>query len=151
MKTVVIRSAKAIALFAIASSLSACSTSSLFSSEGLWGASLGTAAGAGAGYLVGQHIGKQTENMALLGGIGAGVGVLAGGLLHDENVKASQQKLTVVREARLIGENQKELDHLRQAMEDASVWGQTEVKPWNERYVTDENASNTPYQGPSVR
>lgn len=133
------------------SSLSACSSSSILSSEGLWGASLGTAAGAGAGYLVGDHIGKQTENMALLGGVGAGVGILAGGLLHDENVRSSQQKLAVVREARLIGENQKELDHLRQSMEDATVWGQTEVKPWNERYVTDENSSNTPYQGSSVR
>ena len=135
-------------LFAgVTMSATGCSTDSLFTSEGLWGTSLGTAAGVGTGYLVGQHIGKPTENMALIGGIGAGAGLLAGGLLHDENVKASQKKLQVVREARLIGDNQREIDHLRQTLEDSSVWGQNEVKPWNERYVTDEDDGYSTYQG----
>ena len=144
LKSLVIRT---LAIATLLGSGTGCSYDRMFTSEGLWGTSLGTAAGVGGGYLVGQQIGKPTENMALLGGVGAGAGLLAGGLLHEENVKASQKKLQVVREARLIGDNQREIDHLRQSLEDSSVWGQNEVKPWNERYVTDEDDGYSTYQG----
>lgn len=137
------------AVVLLSSNLTACS--SLFTTEGLWGTTIGSAAGIGTGYIVGDNIGKQTENMLLIGGVGAGLGALAGTLLHDENVKSSQKKLAVVREARLIGENQREIDHLRRSLEDSSTWGQLEVKPWNERYVTDEDASNVPYQGVKLK
>ena len=143
---------KVLAFVALCSSVAGCTSySSIMSSEGIWGTSLGAAAGVGGGYLLGQEVGKETENMLLLGGIGAGLGALSGGLLHDENVKSSQKKLAVVREARLIGENQREIDHLRQALEDSSIWGQTEVKPWDQRYVIDEDAGYDVYQGPTPK
>ena len=125
----------------------ACSMQSLLTSEALIGTAVGAATGTAGGYFVGEEIGKRNENMALIGGLGAGVGALAGGLLYEEGLKSSQKKLVVMREARLIGQNQREIDSLREDLHDSSVWGQLEVKPWNERYKIDEDAASCPYQG----
>ncbi|MFN8388973.1 MAG: hypothetical protein U0136_01635 [Bdellovibrionota bacterium] len=126
--------------------LGGCSPSSLVSQEGALGTGFGFLGGTGAGYLIGQQIGKKTENMALVGALGGGLGALAGGMLHERNVAQSNAKRAVVREARAIDENQRRIDEMRERMSDASTWGRSEVKPWNERYLGD--SYDSPYEGP---
>ena len=134
----------------ISSALIGCSSgSSMFTQEGMMGSSFGLLAGTGAGYLIGQQIGKPTENMALAGGIGAGLGLLAGGLMHDRNLKKEYAKQAVVREAQLVSDNQKDIDDMRQRMQDSSTWGQGEVKSWNDRYWGE--SYDVPYEGPIGR
>ena len=126
-------------------SASACSMSSALTQEAIMGTAFGTAAGVGTGYLIGDEIGKQTENMALAGGVGAGLGLLAGGLLHEHNVKEAEQRSVLIREVKMIGENQREIDALRERLTESSTWGKGEVKPWKERYWGDNY--NIPYEG----
>jgi hypothetical protein len=126
-------------------SFTGCSFSSLGTSEALLGGGLGAAAGTGAGYAIGESIGKSTENMLLVGGIGTGLGLLGGAMLHERNMKEAQRRDVLIREIRMVGENQKEIDSLRERMHDESSWGGMEVKPWNERYLGE--SYNTPYEG----
>ena len=129
--------------------LAACSPSSILTSEGATGGLIGGAAGTGVGYLIGQQIGKKPENMLLAGSIGTGLGLMAGGLLYERNLVAVQEKHIILRQARRVSEQQREIDHIRQQMTDSSTWGQMERKSWNERYWGD--GYNNPYEGTSSR
>jgi len=124
---------------------SACSVSSAFTQEALVGTTLGTVAGTGVGYLIGDKIGKKTENMAVAGGVGAGLGLLAGSLLHERSVREAEERSVIIREVRMIGENQREIDELREKLVDSTTWGRGEVKPWKERYWGENYSS--PYEG----
>ena len=124
----------------------ACSPGAYTSTESLMGAALGTAAGSGVGLLYANKYGNKTENILINGAIGSGVGLLAGALLHERNLKVAKERDVVLREARLIHENEKELVELRKQIESASSWGQNEPKPYDQRYP--EANPNRPYQGP---
>ncbi len=128
----------------INSSLSSCSSSSALSSIGLIGTGLGAAAGTGVGYVIGDKIGKKTENMVLAGAIGAGAGMLAGGLIND-NLELEKAKTRIIRQARQTDARQHEIDSLRESLTDASNWGKLETRSWNERYRGD--YYDTPYEG----
>ena len=124
---------------------SGCSPSSLITTEGLAGSLLGAAGGSGVGYAIGQQIGKTKENMLLAGGIGAGLGIMGGALLHEHNISAVQKRQIVIRQAQVINRQQQEIDSLRDTMHDNSAWGRGEVRPWNERYLGEN--SDSPYEG----
>lgn len=126
-------------------SLSACAPSSMFTQEGLVTSSFGAAAGTGAGYLIGKQIGKKTENMLLGAATGSALGLMAGGLLHENNIRSAQQREVLIRQARMVGSTQKELDILREQLYDSTRWGGNEVKPWEERYWGDFHGH--PYEG----
>jgi len=138
-------SARIFLFIVVGSLLSGCSYGSVFTSEGLMGTSIGMAGGTGAGYLIGEEIGKKTENMALGAGIGSGLGMLAGGMLHEHNVRETQTRQVLIREAKMVGENQAEIDALRERMTESSVWGRSETKSWNDRYWGDNEG--VPYEG----
>jgi hypothetical protein len=121
----------------------------MLSTEGAITSSLGLLGGTGAGYLIGQRVGKKTENMALAGAIGGGMGLMAGGLLHEHNMKVVEARRARVREARALDRNQSEIDELRERMYDDSSWGRSEVKPWNQRYW--DESYDEPYEGPVGR
>lgn len=127
----------------------ACSPASVLSSEGAIGGLVGGAAGTGVGYLIGEQIGKKPENMLLAGSIGSGLGLMAGGMLYERNLVAVKEKQIILRQARRVSEQQREIDRIRQQMHDSSSWGQMERKPWNERYWGD--SYNSPYEGSSAR
>lgn len=132
-------------LFALLFGGVGCSASSLLTTEGVAGTALGTIGGTGVGYFVGEQLGKKTENMALAGGIGAGLGMLVGGMLHERNVSEVRARQVLVREAQVVNENQREIDSLREKLTDSSTWGRGEVKSWNERYMGE--SYDIPYEG----
>lgn len=117
----------------------------MFSQEGAVASLITSGIGAGAGYAVGNEIGKKTENTLLGAGIGAGLGLMAGGLLHEQNLKVAKARAIVVREARMLDRNQKEIDNLRERIYESSSWGGNESRPWNERYWGED--PDYPYQG----
>ena len=96
------------------------------------------------GYVIGDKIGKKTENMVLAGAIGAGAGMLAGGLIND-NLELEKAKTRIIRQARQTDARQHEIDSLRESLTDASNWGKLETRSWNERYRGD--YYDTPYEG----
>ncbi len=124
---------------------SACSLGSAFSTEGIVGTAIGTLGGTAAGYAIGDQIGKKTENMALAGAIGGGMGMLAGGNMHDRAQAHQEVKQAIVREAQIVDSNQLEIDSLRERMHENSSWGQSERRPWNERYWGE--SYDLPYEG----
>lgn len=126
-----------------------CSPASMFSQEGAIAGLITSGIGAGAGYAVGNQIGKKTENTLLGAGTGAALGLMAGGLLHEQNLRTAKQRAVVVREARMIDSNQKEIDDLRERVTESTRWGGNEVRSWNERYLDEEPAN--PYQGAITR
>lgn len=128
----------------INTSLCSCSSSSALSSLGLIGTTVGAATGIGAGYVIGDQIGKKSENMLLAGAIGAGTGMLVGGLINDSQ-EEKNAKTRIVRQARQTDARQKEIDALRESLSDGSSWGKLETKSWNERYRGD--YYDTPYEG----
>ena len=105
---------------------------------------IGTAGGAGIGYLFSRDRGHTAENVLINGAIGASAGLLAGALLRERNVKIEQEKQVVQREARVIDENQKELDALRERVYDSTSWGRSEKKSFDQRYQIE--TSELPYQ-----
>lgn len=122
-----------------------CSPSSYTSQEGMMGGITGTTIGAGIGWWFGKEYGKMTENILLNSAIGGGIGLLAGALLHDQNIKIARKREIVKRESIMISQNQKELDMLRERLYDSTSWGGNETKSWDERYVGED--SDYPYQG----
>jgi hypothetical protein len=124
-----------------------CSPASMGTTEGLYGTALGAAAGTGVGLLFAQKVGNTAENVLINGAIGAGAGLLAGALLHEQNVEVAREREVVQREARLLHENEREIAQMRRQIESASSWGQNETQTWAERYPEDQ--SNLPYQGPA--
>ena len=125
--------------------LGACSPGSYATGEALAGTLVGSSAGAGVGWLLGERVGNKTKNVLVNSAIGAGVGVAAGALVHEQTAPLRRREDAVRREARLIGETQKEIDDLRQSIYDQSSWGNNELKPWDERYLGED--AITPYQG----
>ena len=55
-------------------------------------------------------------------------------------------RVVTVREPEAIPGEIKELDALRQEVEERTTWGRGETKPWNERYEGEN--SGQPFQGP---
>lgn len=125
--------------------LQACSAASYGTSEGIFGAIAGGLAGAGVGTIIGDEYGKKTENIALGSGVGAASGLVLGALLHERNAPLKKEKVQIVRQAKFIGERQKEIDTLREEVDAESSWGRLDVKPWSERYQIE--TSDLPYQG----
>lgn len=125
--------------------LSGCSPTSSISPEIFTGTALGTAAGSSVGWIFSREYGNTAQNLLVNGAIGAGVGLLAGTLLHERNVKLAQERQVVIREAEVIDESQKEIDQLREKVYDSSSWGRNETKSFDRRYQTEE--SEAPYQG----
>ncbi len=130
-------------------SVSSCSLDSLTTSEAVLGGGAGALAGAGIGSIIGDRIGKKTENMAMIGGIGAGTGILLGSLIHDNRAEANKEKAEIIRRAGEISQRQKQIDKLREQVQSDSSWGRSEVKPWSERYETE--VSDYPFQGISLK
>ena len=125
---------------------SACSSGSYLTQEGFLGSAVGAVGGSGLGYLIGQQVGKKTENVAIAASVGAGLGLLGGAWLHEQNSRYSEENQTVVREAKLIESQQHEIDHLRGLIYDSSSWGDNDRnKSWDQRYNIDQSA--IPYQG----
>jgi uncharacterized protein YcfJ len=136
-----------LSIFALCS-LGGCSFASYASQEALTGALGGTAVGSAVGWVIGQEVGDTAQNVAVNAAIGTGVGILAGAALNERNIRAAQKKEVVVREARLISKNQKELDELREEIYDSSSWGRNEVQSWDQRYTGD--YPSVPYQGSTL-
>lgn len=123
------------------------SVSTLTSCATVTGGVIGGAGGTGVGYLIGDQVGKKTENMLLAGSIGAGLGAL-GGNWFEQYREASKNKRTIyVRQSREIDENQKKLDALRNLQYEESIWGQKETKPYNERYWDSSDYEGGEYEG----
>lgn len=127
---------------------SACSLSSLPTTDGLLGATAGAVVGGGIGNIIGDHLGKKTENTAIAAGVGALSGLAIGGLIHDNRMEIAKEDAQVIREAELISSRQKEIDEVRKSTEAKSSWGRSEVKPWQDRYQIE--TSEYPYQGPGL-
>ena len=131
----------------LAATLSSCSVSSVGTTEAASGAVIGAAAGTGIGYLIGEEIGKKTENMILAGTIGAGIGILGGALIHEYLRSRATKRTVVVRQSRAIDENQKKIDALRNLQYEQSIWGQKETKPWDQRYWDSADYEGGEYEG----
>jgi len=127
-------------------SSNACSLSSYPTLEGLVGTLAGAGAGAGVGHLIGSQIGNEDKNMAISAGVGAVSGLAIGALIHDQRAQLAKEEEAIIREAKMIGERQKEIDDIREEVYSESSWGRLEVKPWHERYQSD--PSEYPYQSP---
>lgn len=130
-------------------SCSSCSPTNAASQEGLIGALFGGGVGAGIGSYFGKEFGHETENIAINSGIGAGLGLMAGALIHDINQESERKKAVIIRQAKMIGENQTELDRLREEYSESTKWGRSEVRPWKERYWGDNPGE--PYLGPAPK
>jgi len=128
--------------------LSGCSPAGFVSPEGMVGTGIGAAAGSGVGWLFAESVGNTAENVLINGAIGAGVGMLAGAMLYQRNLKVAREREVVMREARMLDVNQQEIDQLRRKVDDASSWGANETRPWDERYQKVQD--NRPYQGPKT-
>lgn len=126
-------------------STTGCSLANYVSQEGLTGALGGTAVGSAVGWFIGEEVGNKEENIALNAAIGTGVGILAGAAVNQKNIRSARKKEVAIREAKLISKNQKELDKLREEINESSSWGRNEVKPWDKRYIA--NEQDPPYQG----
>lgn len=129
--------------------VSGCSPASVLTTEGAAGGLLGAAGGTGIGYAIGTQIGKTTENMLLAGTIGTGLGLMAGGLLYEQNMFSAERREVVIRRAQQISTQQKRIDSLREEMFERSSWGRQEVKSWNDRYWGD--SYDSPYEGAVTR
>lgn len=125
-------------------SISACSLASYPTATAGIGLLSGGILGAGAGNLLSQRIGNSTKNTALIGGIGAATGLIVGAAIHEQRQQMAKEQEAVIREARRIDYRQKEIDAMRQDVYGKSSWGQLEIKPWHERYITE--TSEDPYQ-----
>ena len=134
-----------ISLLLILLPLSSCSPSSYTSAEGLTGTLIGTGIGSGIGWFLGEELGKKKENIAVNAAIGGGAGLLGGALLHEKKISLAKEREVVIREALLIDENQKELDNLRNDLDESTNWGRGEVKPWDQRYLDYED--DRPHHG----
>lgn len=128
--------------------VSSCSPTSYISQEGMLGGLTGTLLGSGVGWYLGSEKGHMGENIALNAAIGGGLGLLGGAMLYDHNVKLVQKREVVQREARLVSQNQREIDLLRQELDDASSWGRNETQSWDRRYLDEE--SGYPYQSSTM-
>ena len=126
-------------------SASGCSAAAYGSQEAFTSGLAGGAVGSGIGYLIGDRIGNKSQNIAVNGAIGAGLGLLAGAAINERNIQLAKQREIVVREARLIGKTQMELDKLREELNESTSWGRNEVKPWDQRYTADDYPA--PFQG----
>ncbi len=132
-------------LAVLACTCSSCTPASYSSQEGVTGGLLGVGTGALSGWLIGEQVGKKTENIALGSAIGGGLGMLGGAWINEQNIKLVRKRELVVREATLVGQQQRELDQLREQVYDSSSLGGNEVKPWDRRFWDEEPES--PYQG----
>ena len=134
-------------LVCITISCTSCSLASYASQEAVAGALGGTVIGSATGFAISRRIGNTSRNVLVNAAIGTGAGLAAGTLLNHRNIKNAKKREVVVREAKLIGKNQLELDRLRQEIYDASSWGNNEVGTWDKIYP----ATNTgnPHQGSS--
>jgi hypothetical protein len=104
------------------------------------GTLVGTGIGSGIGWILGEKTGSKGKNIALNAAIGGGLGLLGGAVLNQRNIQVAREREVVVREARMISKNQRELDTLRSKVYESSSWGQNEVKSWDQRYTgTTEN------------
>lgn len=111
---------------------------------GVTGALVGTGIGGLTGYAQGD-----LERGALIGGVaGAVLGTIAGGMFPESESEEAQTEKIVIRTPRYPLDTQKEIDTIRQQMEDSSILGGGEVKPWNERYQGNEVPIH--YQGPET-
>ena len=122
-----------------------CTAAAYGSQEALTAGLMGGGIGSGVGWLIGNEIGDKSQNIAVNGAIGAALGLLAGAAINERNIQLAKQREVVVREARLIGKTQMELDKLRGELDNSSSWGRNEVKPWDQRYTGDDYT--IPYQG----
>lgn len=111
---------------------------------GVTGALLGTGIGGLTGYAQGD-----LERGAVIGGVaGAVIGTITGGMFPESESEEAQTEKIVIRVPSYPSDTQKEIDALRQRMEDDSILGGGEVKPWNERYQGNEVPIH--YQGPET-
>lgn len=125
----------------------ACTAASYVSQEALTAGTVGSLTGSGIGWLIGNEIGDKSKNIAVNAAIGGALGLVAGALINEKNIRIAREREVVMREARLISRNQRELDTLRENLYDSTSWGRAEVKPWDQRYIID--TSESPYQGPN--
>lgn len=132
---------------AVLLSTQGCSLASYASQEAFTGGIAGAAVGSGVGWLIGEQVGNKSENIAVNAAIGAGLGLLAGAVLNERNLQLAREREVVVREAKLISKTQRELDELRENLNDSSSWGRNEVTPWDQRYWGED--PHIPYQGPT--
>ncbi|MCC6219616.1 MAG: hypothetical protein IT291_00060 [Deltaproteobacteria bacterium] len=125
--------------------MSGCSMRSSYSSEGLIGTLIGTGVGGGLGYFLGDQADVAKEGAIAGGAVGAGLGLLAGGLMYDD-AQLSRHEV-VVRKSLPVSDTSKQIDAIRNQVYDSSSWGNNETKSWNERYLG--KNPNIPYQGPA--
>jgi hypothetical protein len=137
-----------LALLTALLSSAGCSPGAFLSGEAGIGSLGGAAVGSAVGAVIGADKGNMTANIAANGLIGAGVGLLGGAIAHGMGEAGGKKQEIVLREAKMIDENQKEIDLLRQEVDDSTKWGRAETKSWNERYLGEDPSE--PYQGPSI-
>ena len=128
--------------------LQGCAPATLLATESLTGSLVGTLGGSAVGlfFAESQDVSKTTENILVNGAIGAGIGLLAGAYIHQQNLEIAKERAKVEKEYQLLRENQTEIDELRKKVYDSSSWGANESRPWKERYRI--NTESDPYQGP---
>ena len=128
-------------------SLSACSLRSIPTIDSAIGTAVGAGVGAVAGALAGDSIGESSSAGTLGAIAGGGVGLLAGSTFYEKKMQAAEEQATIVREPILPTREQIEINAAVEAAHQKTMWGQGEVKSWEERYLDYE--PNVPYQGRS--
>ncbi len=130
-------------------SVSACSASSAATGPGIIAGLVGAGAGVAAGSIIDETYELSASSMAVLGGAGAALGLIAGALIYENQQASLEEEKPTIRKASFDIQNdpqQREIDALRRQMEDDSVWGRSETKSWNDRYLGDN--PSIPYQTP---
>ncbi len=134
-------------LIFLALTCSSCSLASYVSQEALSTAAGGGLIGGAAGYAISRRVGNASQNILVNSAIGTAAGLAVGSFLNQKNIQTAKKREVVVREAKLIGKNQLEVDKLRKEVYDSSSWGNNEVSSWDQRYPTTNNGM--PHQGSS--
>jgi hypothetical protein len=126
-----------LAVFAISLATSACSPRSLATVPAAIGGTVGAVAGAVIGKKVGGDEYDPTQAAMLGGAVGSAAGLGVGAMVYESSVeknKRAADKL-VLRKPYYADDFQREIDALRRAEQNASKFGRSETKPWNERYI----------------
>lgn len=124
-----------------------CAPSSAFTQPSLVVGGAGALIGGGAGWAT--HYFDDSiiaQRAAALGaGVGAGIGLVAGGLLYESKIEA-ESKLPPIRTPYLLDRTLRtEIDATFEETHDRTRWGRGETRSYTDRYVVEQ--SDEPYQG----
>lgn len=123
-----------------------CSPGSAVSTPGLAGSLLGASAGVAGGLVLSEYDSsfESDEAALLLGGSGAAIGLLSGGLMHENRV--NKERAMYYERVLLEKDNrQEEIERMSRYLDESGSWGRSEVDPYEDVY--DDGTIRPYYQG----